>query len=91
MYIVPGRWISDIHVPGALLWLKIGTRLWVPVKISWGEVRAMEVGEVRLVAWRDGETNWKRKDQVNGGDCTPCKRCAYSSDAGCECENCAGN
>jgi len=41
--------------PGALLWLKIGTRLWVLVKISWGEVQAMEVGEVRLMAWRDGD------------------------------------
>lgn len=54
--------------PGALLWLKIGTRLWVPVKISWGEVQAMEVGGVGLMAWRDGETNWKRKDQVKGAN-----------------------
>ena len=79
--------------PGALLWLKIDTRLWVPVKISWGEVQAMEVGEARLMAWRGGETNWKRKGQVNGGKCTPCKRSAYSSDAGCGCEreNWVGN
>ena len=47
----------------------------------------MEVGEVRLMAWRAGETNWKQKDQVNGGECTPCKSSAYSSDAGCEREN----
>ena len=53
--------------PGALLWLKIGTRLWVPVKISCGEVQAMEVGGQvdGMERWRDqletkGPSKWGR-------------------------------